>query len=224
MWPDNHRPRSLAVSTPANVPQATYYQEVFIMTHDTIHPGDIAYVVPESGKPNVLREGAGTDKTAIPGGGIPLGRPILIISGPTEVTGRDSMGAFMVNWWYVEALCKDDIRRRGYTAERDPKERSNVFLKPYQDCHDGGKSLLKTTLSHDSQAKVVSDYVNIRPQPNTVKGAIGTHLTGATFKVYGYPRCDDQGRIWWSETAAQSVPGRWVCEVDWDDARYLKPV
>jgi hypothetical protein len=212
------------VSTTANVPQATCFQEVFIMTHDTIHPDDIAYVVPESREPNLLREGAGTDKTVIAGGGIPLGRPMLIISGPTEVAGLDSKGAFMVNWWYVEALCKDGVRRRGYTAERDPKERLNVFLKPYRDGHDSGKSLLKTTLSHASQAKVVSDYVNIRPQPNTVKGTIGKHLTGATFKVYGYPRCDDQGRIWWSETEAQSVPGRWVCEVDKDDVRYLKPV
>ena len=224
MWPDNHGPFSLGVSTTANVPQATYFQEVSIVTNDIIHPGDIAYVVPESGEANRLREGAGLDKPIIPGGGIPLGRPMLIISGPTEVPGLDSKGAFMVNWWYVEALCKDGVRRQGYTAERNPKERSDVFLKPYRDCQDGGKRLLKTTLSHNSQAKVVSDHVNIRPQPNTVKGAIGTHLEGAMFKVYGYPRCDDPGRIWWSMTESRSVPGRWVCEVDKDDARYLKPV
>ncbi len=194
------------------------------MTHDTIHPGDIAFVVPESGEANLLREGAGTDKTVIPGGGIPLGRPMLIISGPTEVAGLDSKGAFMVNWWYVEALCKDGVRRQGYTAERDPTERSDIFLKPYRDCQDGGKRLLKTILSHDIQAKVVSDYVNVRPQPNTNKKEVGEQGKGAKFKVYGYPQCDDEGRIWWSMTEAQSVPGRWVCEVDKDDVRYLKPV
>lgn len=149
MWPDNHGPFSLGVSTTANVPQATYFQVVSIVTNDIIHPGDIAYVVPESGEANRLREGAGLDKPIIPGGGIPLGRPMLIISGPTEVPGLDSKGAFMVNWWYVEALCKDGVRRQGYTAERNPKERSDVFLKPYRDCQDGGKRLLKTTLAPD---------------------------------------------------------------------------
>ena len=147
-----------------------------------------------------------------------------IIEGPEQTDGHDAQGAFKVNWWYVEAVCSDTVSRQGYTADCDPADRSKVYLLPYRNCPDDGASLLKTKLSDEAKAKVVSGYVNIRSYPNTNENAIGQKPNGAMFKVYGYPRCDEQGRIWWSLTQSQSMPGRWVCEVD-DEAtkwaRYL---
>ena len=168
------------------------------MAKVAIQSGDIAYIVPRSGgdNPNRLRVGAGTDQKQI--GSIPEGRPVQIIKGPEQTDGHDAQGAFKVNWWYVEAVCSDTVSRQGYTADCDPSDRSKVYLLPYRNCPDDGASLLKTKLSDEAKAKVVSGYVNIRSFPNKNENAIGQKLNGAMFKVYGYPRCDEQGRIWGS--------------------------
>lgn len=187
------------------------------MTHTTIRSNSIAYVVPDSGGANALRTDAGKDQQEI--GRIPEGRPVQILNDVKQTDGRDRYGTvYKVNWWEVRALCRDGIVHEGYTAERADTDQQKYYLQAYADpC---GR-LLISRLVHDETAKVVSDYVYVRPQPGVGSAAVGKKLHGETFKVYGYPQCDDTGRIWWSLERNQETSKLWICEVDKDNARYL---
>jgi hypothetical protein len=200
------------------------------MSHQ-ISIGDVVYVIPGSGGANALRAGAGTDKRAL--GWIPEGRPLEILSGPEEVEDPEGTGnCLRVKWWRVEARCKDGKVRQGYTSERGmvpsapggSAKTCKTFLQPYRDCPDGGKSLLESRLAHEEQASVKpTDGVNVRELPDVTSHKIAGRAKGAKVTVYGHPRCDAKGRVWWSLIWPESEPGQWVCEVDVNEVRLLDP-